>query len=859
MKNLFKNLMLVAVAAMAFTACTETNEEVNANVEKRVFKFIAGFADDTRSGFLEKEEGAKAYKSEWFGDETLKVYANGVAKDVEIEDAEGHFSVELTGNPTHINVYSPASAWSSEDFPTIPAEQTPSANSVDPAAHILKAQGASVNSGVVTMSHAVAYGKMTVNAPSTFAISYVEVSFKGGDVYTIKADNVENNTFWFATKPAEVSEFTVKAYNAEGKAVAKIVDVAAQGKTLAFNVGKVSTFSVSGLKAVVEQSSSDYTLVTDASTLAVGDKVIIVANDKDAAMSTTQNNNNRAKVDVTKNGNTIAYVDGIQILTLEAGTKTGTFAFNTGNGYLYAASSSSNHLKTQATNNDNGSWSITIADGIATVKAQGSNSNNWMRYNSTNNPPIFSCYGKGQTDICIYKQGTVVGGDIVFADPLFELDVTELSFKADGESKEVNVIPLNYFEAEVTVTTDADWLTIENNDGYKYTVTAKENNGDVREAVITFKSGDISHDVAVAQAASVNNATEVTVAEFLAAKEDDVTLYRLRGTITGMYQNNDNDYKYGNFYLTDDTGTVLIYGLYGPENTPQYWADSGAEIGDDIEIITVRTSYGSTPQGKNAIFVEKQRPGTIAFWSFDKTSASFGYEGGEAEIKVDAYNLKADVEWEFEDGAMFDAYYDKGVVYVTAYENEDEEAYEDILYVTCGDLSQEIALTLAAKPGEGGGAEAPKTYTLQFGSTYNSKGQSSYANSWYVTCDGFIWDIVNANNNNNGWNYIKIGSKNAAYVGKITTRNVMPETIKTVTMSVSAITTSSINSIKLYVATDSAFSKDVQTISVTPNKGDLIFNIPTPTANCFYKIEVDCQKAGSNGPISITKVVYTNN
>ena len=55
MKNLFKNLMLVAVAAMAFTACTETNDEVNAVVNKTIVTGVASFGDDTRSGFTGSE------------------------------------------------------------------------------------------------------------------------------------------------------------------------------------------------------------------------------------------------------------------------------------------------------------------------------------------------------------------------------------------------------------------------------------------------------------------------------------------------------------------------------------------------------------------------------------------------------------------------------------------------------------------------------------------------------------------------------------------------------------------------------------------------------------------------------------
>ena len=62
-----------------------------------------------------------------------------------------------------------------------------------------------------------------------------------------------------ATEPIEVAEFTVTAYDAEGNAVTKSVDVAAAGKTLAFNYGRVSTFSVSDLKEVEAPAAPAFT------------------------------------------------------------------------------------------------------------------------------------------------------------------------------------------------------------------------------------------------------------------------------------------------------------------------------------------------------------------------------------------------------------------------------------------------------------------------------------------------------------------------------------------------------------------------------------------------------------------------
>ena len=71
---------------------------------------------------------------------------------------------------------------------------------------------------------------------------------------------------------------------------------------------------------------------------------------------------------------------------------TGTWAFKCLNGdqtnkYLYAASSTSNHLKSQSLNDANGEWDLDIAIGKAT--AQGTNSNKVMRYNTDG---MFSCY-----------------------------------------------------------------------------------------------------------------------------------------------------------------------------------------------------------------------------------------------------------------------------------------------------------------------------------------------------------------------------------------------------------------------------------------------------------------------------------
>ena len=73
-------------------------------------------------------------------------------------------------------------------------------------------------------------------------------------------------------------------------------------------------------------------------------------------------------------------------------------------GYLYAASSSSNNLKTRETNSDlNGKWTIVFNnDNQAVITAQGTNTHNLMRYNSSS--VVFSCYVSGQQPIYLFEK-----------------------------------------------------------------------------------------------------------------------------------------------------------------------------------------------------------------------------------------------------------------------------------------------------------------------------------------------------------------------------------------------------------------------------------------------------------------------
>ena len=149
---------------------------------------------------------------------------------------------------------------------------------------------------------------------------------------------------------------------------------------------------LSETKKVSAAEGDTYKLVTDASTLSVGDVIAIANIDNNYALSTTQNKNNRGAVEISISSNVFSYVSGLQELTLETGKVSGTWAFNVGSGYLYAASSKNNYLRTEDTLTDNSSWDISISSNVTSIIAKGSNTRNNLQFNLNNGSPIFSCY-----------------------------------------------------------------------------------------------------------------------------------------------------------------------------------------------------------------------------------------------------------------------------------------------------------------------------------------------------------------------------------------------------------------------------------------------------------------------------------
>ena len=169
-----------------------------------------------------------------------------------------------------------------------------------------------------------------------------------------------------------------------------------------------------------------YILCEDAAWLTEGANIIFassVAAGEQKAMSKLQKTNNRGAASVTIGSAFNAGKETVGIVSKDAdvavfivGKSNGHITFYSGDskneennevaGYLYAAGSKSNILKTQKIVDSNAEWTVSVAaDGAATIKAQGTNSRNLMQYNPNNSNPMFSCYTGGQDPIYIYLLG----------------------------------------------------------------------------------------------------------------------------------------------------------------------------------------------------------------------------------------------------------------------------------------------------------------------------------------------------------------------------------------------------------------------------------------------------------------------
>ena len=106
----------------------------------------------------------------------------------------------------------------------------------------------------------------------------------------------------------------------------------------------------------------------------------------------------------------------------------------------------------------------------------------------------------------------------------------------------------------------------------------------------------------------MKSVTKISVADFLTKKDDKNVYYMLEGTITEFAGQRNDLNTYGNFGLTDDSGSAFVYGLTtGWGGAKKLAGTLGLNFGDKITIIGYRTSYNGAPQVGGAFLFSKDK------------------------------------------------------------------------------------------------------------------------------------------------------------------------------------------------------------------------------------------------------------
>lgn len=362
------------------------------------------------------------------------------------------------------------------------------------------------------------------------------------------------------------------------------------------------------------------------------------------------------------------------------------------------------------------------------------------------------------------------------------------------------------------------------------------------DALTAVEAYGYDHDEDETTVVTENNVVKSNIAEVVAkSAKDDTKLYYVTGVVKDIY-----DEAHGNIHLLDKTTgqSMIVYGTY---LTNEYSFD-GTKFSFQ--------QSDSTPITKEYIGKEITVAGTLGLYGGAGQIAN----GFVLDAKADKYNDDLTVSYDNNKGTVVLSKENPQLgdeVTITATPKEGYRLSK-VTLKTIDDVESDITSTLKFTAGlkdtitvefVSDSAPVATVHEVVFNSKNNSKGNSSYTDSWTNTTDGVTYNISNANNNNNGWSYIKTGINCT-----ITTAAPFANAISSTTISIDAITVKNVTSIKLYVSTDSTFTKDVQTFEIEKKKGDIQTTITNPIANAYYKYEL---KSTSTKSITITKLTFT--
>ena len=218
---------------------------------------------------------------------------------------------------------------------------------------------------------------------------------------------------------------------------------------------------------------------------------------------------------------------------------------------------------------------------------------------------------------------------------LDEIQVSQsyIALPVEGGSCDVTVTAVDSWE----ITNIPEWLTVAPASGVagKTVVTfSAEATSATNESVLKLLCSGKTQLLTVLQMAEKIELPISTCKEVNAA--EDGPTFKIKGTITAI-----ENTTYGNMYVTDETGSVYIYGtLY--EGAEKQFSKYGVEVGDIVVVEGPRGSYKGSPQLVKATILEIEKS-LIKVDSVDPETAELPIEGGILTITLTAKGDGVDV------------------------------------------------------------------------------------------------------------------------------------------------------------------------------------------------------------------------
>lgn len=141
----------------------------------------------------------------------------------------------------------------------------------------------------------------------------------------------------------------------------------------------------------------------------------------------------------------------------------------------------------------------------------------------------------------------------------------------------------------------------------------------------------------------------------------------------------------------------------------------------------------------------------------------------------------------------------------------------------------------------------------------------SKVSSYTDTSTSSDWTLTNANNNNNGWDFVKIGGKNKEVTSDLTSVKPLTIAVNTVKVNIQKLANGQVEvkGISVEVSADANFpeastTKVAATLPASYDNTDVTMTIAEPKANCYYRVSITVNNASStNGGLWLNSYSFT--